>query len=94
MNWFDPNRTLEEAISKPGGKSGLGTLAFHVVAGQLNINSPDVAYGYTQAEFDAIIASVIDPTDKAQVTAALALIAAANEAGCPNAGTFTVPGDV
>ncbi len=85
VNWFNPNRTLEQAITTPGDAGGvalLGTLGFHVVAAQLNINSPDVSSQLTQTQLDAIIAGV-NPTSAASVAAALALIQAANEAGCP-----------
>ena len=85
VDWFDPNRNLEEAITTPGDAGGvvlLGTLGFHVVAAQLNINSPDVSYALTQGQLDAIIAGVGAPTDSSVATA-LALIKAANEAGCP-----------
>ena len=85
VDWFDPNRDLETAITTPGDAGGvdsLGTLGFHVVAAQLNINSPDVTFALTQSQLDAIIAGV-DPASDSSVAAALALILAANEAGCP-----------
>ncbi|KKK48783.1 hypothetical protein LCGC14_3141660 [marine sediment metagenome] len=90
VNWFNPNRTLQVAITTPGDAQGvvlLGTLGFHVVAAQLNINSPDVdPFGLTQAQLDTIIGNVSVPPDDATVATALALIKAANEAegSCPN----------
>jgi hypothetical protein len=60
----------------------LGTLGFHVVAAQLNINSGGVSFGLTQSQLDTIIAGV-DPTSDSSVAAAFALIFAANELGCP-----------
>ena len=86
VDWFvNPDRTLQQAITTPGDAEGvvlLGTLGFHVVAAQLNINSPDVDFALTQMQLDAIIAGV-NPTSDSSVLAALALIFAANELGCP-----------
>ena len=90
VDWFvNPDRTLQQAITTPGDAEGvvlLGTLGFHVVAAQLNINSPDVDFGLTQAQLDTIIGNVSAPPDDATVATALALIKAANEAeeSCPN----------
>jgi hypothetical protein len=88
VDWFNPNRTLQVAITTPGDAQGvvlLGTLGFHVVAAQLNINSPDVDFGLTQIQLNAIITGV-NPTSDSSVAAALALIKAENEAeeSCPN----------
>ena len=88
VDWFNPNRTLQVAITTPGDTQGvvlLGTLGFHVVAAQLNINSPDVDFGLTQTQLDAIIAGV-DPTSDSSVLAAFTLISAENEEeeSCPN----------
>ena len=87
VNWFTPDQTLQQIMEKPGG---LRTLAFHIIAAQLNINSPDVDYGYTQAQLDALIDGV-DPNNKASVSNAISILTELNEAGCPDAGTFTVP---
>jgi hypothetical protein len=54
-----------------------------------------VDYGYTQAQLDALIDGV-DIDNKASVSNAIGILtelneAQLNEAGCPDAGTFTVP---
>jgi uncharacterized repeat protein (TIGR01451 family) len=70
--------TLLDAVWAGGG--GENALLRHSVAALLNAASPDVDYAYTTAEVIAIVQNAYATGD---FGTAAALLAAANEAGCP-----------
>jgi hypothetical protein len=74
------NPTLLQALNAQGG--GINALARHAVAALLNAASPDVASGYTTAQIIAIVQDAIAPGGLT-IEEAHALLAAANEQGCP-----------
>src|SRR5215217_2888062 len=73
--------TLLQALGANGG--GVNALARHAVAALLNASNPDVEYAYTTAEVIALVHNAIASGDPAQIAEVQALLAAANEAGCP-----------
>lgn len=78
---FDPDITLEDAVSSPG--SLYKNLHFHAVAAILNASSDSVNYGLTTAEIIAHVQAAFASGDPDQWEAAKDLLAGLNEIGCP-----------
>lgn len=80
VDFFDPDRTLLEALTTGGG--GLNALGRHAVAALLNAASPDVDYPLTVQEVIDMVQAV-DPTDDDAVEALKDQFEEFNELGCP-----------
>lgn len=86
-----PNATLQQVVSAP---QTYGAFAMHAVAALLNSvggipneNGDKVDYQYTTAEVIAIVQGAYAVGTRKAFNDALALLSAANEAGCPLSGT-------